>query len=834
MRSSAWTAALATLALGLPARPEGGPASFLAGPPDAVAEIEADHMVYAWEAQVLKLEGHVVVRRSGGILHAERGSWDRAHGLLSLEGGLLGVQARQVFLADSALIDLNSHSADLKSAVLYLKDQPANPNAPKTGKNSLILHGEHLRQLASGDYQADDVTITPCDCAMEPDYELLAHSAVIDEDRAHLSGTRLHFLGAKLPLFPLALPMRSRQWGLLAPQWGYDAISGFVYAQPVFVPLGDSFDLTLTPGWSTGGSGQKGNPYPAQLGIRTVRGPRLGVEFRWAPWDGTSGAIAFDLFDDLDQRDSLKNVPPDEAPGRGFHGIRGLVHLTERSEGSAGVFAVQGVAAGDLMVLTDVQPGNIDRILDALRTDVGFWRARGPLTVGADATLLQDMRITNGPEPDRRLYGSEARSTFQRLPGVFAQVAPVAVGPGLFSLEASAVQFAALKAPTQIERDTGFAPDEGTAPALGGDVSRAPALRFDLSPRLSWDGPATLPLDLRLDAGARADAWAMEGYPDRDRARAYAMAGASASLPLERGFGGTLLHRLEPAVQLRAITAPVQSGGPPIGDPTDKGGAAYAMSPAAAQQGLFPGGALADGTTAAGVPAERRAYDEIDGAAPGSGEVEGVFSLSQSLWRKAGARAVRMVQLDLSQDVLFWTRGAHSRLGEAMAVAGLSLGPFGFGSTVRYDWAERAISILTAGANVHDSRADELHFTTTLLRASSSERTRAGIDELFSAVRLAAVAVSDQYSGSIGLGGSAPLIWNFKLTYDLTRTVSSVPLLAGLPDLMHLATLSYETACHCAGLLLRVGLPMRGGSVLGGPQIGFLIDLKQLGSISPL
>ena len=829
MRPSAWTAALATLALGFPARSQGGPGAFLAGPPDAEVEIEADHMDYAWETQLLKLKGHVVARRGGGILRAESGTWDRANGLLSLEGGVLGVQARQVFLADSALVDLNAHSADLKSAVLYLKEQPANPNAPKAGKNALILHGQHVKQREDGAYQAEDVTITPCDCAQEPDYELLAHSALLDEDRAHLSGTRMHFLGATLPLFPLALPMHSRQWGLLAPQWGYDAISGFAYQQPVFVPLGDSYDFTLTPGWSTGGSGLKHDPttLPSQYGIRTVRGPRLGAEFRWAPWDGTSGALSLDLFDDLDQRDS-KGLPPDTSPGRGIHGVRGLAHLTERSEGSAGVLAVQGEAATDLMVLNDVQPLSPDRILDALRTDFGAWSARGPLTVGADATLLQDMRIDNGAEPDRRLYGAEARSTFQRLPGVFAQVAPTQIGPGLFSMEASAVQFAALKAPTQVERDTGFAPDEGSGPSLGGDVSRAPALRFDVAPRLYWDTPAVVPVDLRLDAGARADAWLTEGYPDRDRTRAYAMAGARASLPLERGYDGALLHRLEPAVQVRAITQPLQSGGPPIGDPTDAGGATYAMSPAAAQQGLVPGG------TIAGVPAERRAYDEIDGAAPASGEVETVFSLSQSLWTKAGARAVRMVQLDLSQDVLLWTRGAHSRLGEAMAVAGLSLGPFGADATLRYDWAERAISILSASARLRDGRSDELHFSTTLLRASSSERTRAGIDELFSAVRLAAVPGSDQYSGNIGLGGSAPLLWNFKLAYDLTRTLSSTPLLEGWPDLMQIATLSYETSCHCAGLLLRAVLPMHGGHVLGGPQIGFVIDLKQLGSISPL
>jgi hypothetical protein len=336
----------------------------------------------------------------------------------------------------------------------------------------------------------------------------------------------------------------------------------------------------------------------------------------------------------------------------------------------------------------------------------------------------------------------------------------------------------------------------------------------------------------------------VEGYPDRDRTRAYASAGARAALPLERGFG-VVLHRIEPAVQVRGVSRPLQSGGPPIGDPADAGGAAYAQSVNAAQQGLQPGIAL-QGTPAgyscvlpdpqctAGVPAARRPYDELDGAAPTTGEVETVFSLSQSLWTRAGPRVLRMVQLDLSQDVLLWADGAKARLGEAMAVAGLQLGPFSAGATARYDWTDHAISILSSSAQLRDSRNDELHFSTVLLRSSSSERSRAGIDELFSAVRLVPTAGANQISGGMGLGGSAPLMWNFKLTYDLQRTLSNQPLRADLPNLMHLATLSYETACHCAGLLVRVGLPMRDGHVLGGPQFGLLIDLKQLGSISPL
>jgi len=161
LRSGAATAALALLVLGPPARAQ---TSLFAGAPGEEVEVEADRITYAWEAQLLKLEGHVVARRGPGVLRAGSGTLDRAHGVLKLEGGVLGVEGRQVFLADAAIVDLNARSAELGKAVLYLKVLPANPDAPRAGANALTLHGSRVRQLSSGRYLAEQVTLTPCDC----------------------------------------------------------------------------------------------------------------------------------------------------------------------------------------------------------------------------------------------------------------------------------------------------------------------------------------------------------------------------------------------------------------------------------------------------------------------------------------------------------------------------------------------------------------------------------------------------------------------------------------------------------------------------------------------
>jgi LPS-assembly protein len=798
-------------------------------------EIEADRATYGWEKRILKLEGHVIARRDSGVLRAVSGTLDREAGLLSLTGGVLGVQGRHVFLADSALVNLDSRSADLQGAVLYLKERPANPADPRSGKNSLILHGKSVRQLPGEEILAHDVSLTPCDCAGAPDYELLANTARVDQDRAHLAGTRLRVGAVTVPLFPLSLPLTQRQSGLLAPLLGFASVFGFTYAQPVFLTLGPSNDVTLTPGFFTG---TKDTGVPT-LGRRTIRGPRLGTEWRYAPVEGTAGLVSLDLFYDFFRNDS-PYVPPSYLgeratdPGRGLAGVRGVAHLSHRSEGALGTFAVQGSAATDSTVLADSQPASLESTLDFLRTDLGAWRASGPLTTGAEATLMQDMRDRfRGDYPDRRLFGPEARATFQRLPSLFAQVAPVPVGPVLFSGEASAAQFVSFVSPGFQERDTGFGPTDRNAAApapLGiGNAARAPVLRLDASPRLILLGPADLPLDLRFEAGARGDVWLMEGFSDRNHARLYGLLGGRAALPLERRFGDAL-HRLEPAFEVRALTQPLQSGGAPIGDPADSGGPVYLANADAAEQGLSPGLQRRDSTLTAGVPALRRPYDEIDGAAPSTGAIEATMALSQSLFVKPG---IRLLRLDLLQDALLWSAGTKARLGEATAALSAQLGPIGLAGLVRYDWSQRALSFATASASLRDARGEEVHAGGSILNGASSERLRAGIDELFAAVRLA--SKGGDLSGSAGAGASAPLPVGqrgLRLAYDVSHTFSPTELPKDLPDWTHSLRAIYETSCHCAGVQLSADFPFHGGKLLRTPTLRFVLDLKSLGSFA--
>jgi hypothetical protein len=210
-----------------------------------------------------------------------------------------------------------------------------------------------------------------------------------------------------------------------------------------------------------------------------------------------------------------------------------------------------------------------------------------------------------------------------------------------------------------------------------------------------------------------------------------------------------------------------------------------------------------------------------------------VASLDQTLWHKQGKAAVRWLRVNLQQDFLLGSGGGGSRLGEASALASVQGATYAASGLVRYDWSLRALSLVSATGSVRDARTDELHVSLLLLRGASSERLRAGIDELFSAAQLDALA--GQLSGAAGIGASTPLIWNFHLTYDFARYLAPGGTLpAGFPNFVHAASLSYDTPCHCAaiGVSALFALDSHGALLPGYPAYHFVLDLKSLGSFA--
>jgi lipopolysaccharide export system protein LptA len=868
MRRARAAAAVVVALAGWPARAQ--IADRAPGVPSDV-DLSADRILYDWETLTMTLEGNVVVSRASGTLHANRGVLERRKDLLTLSGGVIAVQGKDVFVADQVVVDLSSRSAELGAAQLFVKQYPLEqfpPNAAaarSSGKNSALLKAKRVRRLPSGDIVAGDVTLTPCDCGgggaqgaqqtiVEADYELDSRTVVIHDDRARLESPWLRLLGAHVPLLvPISLPLTDRASGLLFPPFNFSQVGGFTTVVPLFLTLGRSADATLGVGIFTGAGGQTN----AALGSRSVMGPRFGGQFRYAPAEGTRGELDLDLVKDLRAKDSpaappLADVPGEvgSAPGRGFGGWRGTVRFGHRTETGNWVAAVQGTIASDSMIIRDAQPLQLDAFLDALRTDLGVVRTGGALSLGADATLLQDVRIPNGALPDRRLLGVERRDTFQRLPSAFFQIAPVPVGPFAFSTEASVSRFAPFGRYDPQETFTGFAPTD-LAPQPAGHVDSPPAdaadpkglartrvVRFDVAPRLAW-GNESSPVAVAADVGARADAWLFDDDAVRNQQRAYATGGVRAWSTLSRSFGN-LLHALTPEVEVRGNTPSARSGSTQrIGDPTDTGGSFFGADPSAAQQGVARGVALRgqacntsnfSGCTL-GIPGARRPYDEIDGAAPQQGEALARASLAQSLWTRgsAGHAPNRLARLELSQDAVLWDGAGNSRWGEAGALLQLGIGPVSAGGRVQLDWRLRAVTLAQLSLGARSARGDEVHASTLLLRGIASERLRAGIDELFAGARIAADA--GDLIGDAGFGGSVGVPagrQGLRLAYDASYHLGALP--PDFPDWAHRFAFTYDTPCRCAALQVAAVLPFRGGKLLRGPSLSVVFDLKSLGS----
>jgi LPS-assembly protein len=876
MRSRAAIAAAVLSATSVAALAQSGSAPGQQQTPPEV-ELTADRIVYDWEKRKLELEGHVVATRGPlGVLRAARGTLDRTTGILRLEGGVIAVQGREIVTTDAAVVDLENRSADLSSATMFLKDRTAPPpqtlTDPKTirgaGKNALVLTGKRVRRLPSGALVAEDVTMTPCDCVGEPDYVLGSPHVEVKDDRARLTWPRLDILGASIPLLvPLSLPLTERQSGLLFPPLQYSSITGFGTEVPLFVTLGRSYDFTIAPGIFSGSGGPdratKDLGNAAVPGVRSVSGPRLGFQFRYAPVEGTAGQLDLDLVRDGHRFDSpgedpqvartIGEVP--SAPGRGIDGVRGVLRYSHRTEAPGWLGAVQGSLTTDNMYLQDTELRELDRFLDALRTDAGVVRAQGAAALGIDATLLFDVRNTfNGANPasginpginsdtDRRILGDERRATFQRLPSAFGQLAPTRVGPLAFSAELSATRFAPFVSLDPRERDTGFGPTDLGAPNANTPVTgladplglgRARAIRFDASPRLSW-GAEGLPILLSGDVGVRADAWLFDDDSGRNRQRAYTLATARAEMPLQRTFGN-LLHTITPGIEIRGITPAITSGGPPIGDPFDAGGTFFSSNPSSAQQGVAPGLPPRAGVAGpiTGVPAARRGYDELDGAAPEDGEALATARVVQGLWTRApaGRAAGRIVTLELRQDFVLRAGSNGARLGETGASAGFAWGAYGIGAAAQYDWSLRRWTYLTGSLTARLSAGSELHGGMSLQRGAASERIRAGADELFAAAQIA----SDPglLFGSASAGGSSALPWGrqgLRINYDASHLLSAGALPPNTADWTHRLAFTYETPCRCAAFQLYAAFPFTGGRLLRGPSIGVLLDLKSLGS----
>lgn len=168
-------------------------------------------------------------------------------------------------------------------------------NRTRQGRALQTFTGE-IERVSKQVFKVTDGTFTLCDCGAgnPPSWRLLASSVDIDLTnratlwwpRFELNAFGLFALPIPLPTPVLSLPVKERALGLLAPKLTFFRLPMPTLDLPIFIPLGDSYDVTILAGLRTDwGLHRKDD-------VSTWAAPRLGFTFRYAPIQGLRGELS--------------------------------------------------------------------------------------------------------------------------------------------------------------------------------------------------------------------------------------------------------------------------------------------------------------------------------------------------------------------------------------------------------------------------------------------------------------------------------------------------------------------------------------------------------------
>ncbi len=588
--------------------------------------IDADRIVYDKLRSVATATGHVVARLTQG-------------GKIAVVADLMTLrmdeaqEVREVFLYDGQAFSKKDVSREA-----FLAADTAE-KVEHAGTTQALLQGNHLTREGTR-WTVEELDLVPCECDFKnPSWSISSSVATIDTqaERVALTGAVVRVKHVPVLWLPwISLPLTDRMSGLLFTRPNYAPLNGFSLEQPVFVTLGRSADVTLTPGFFTGGTGATG-----------VAGPKLGTEFRYAASSRSAGRVVLGLLYDFRTRRDVENAALRELGSvRGWRGELAWQHTQDFDHGFGTRVDFNGHSDGDY---------NRDLTVDVIASSATYLRSSATVFhrgedhyVGLDVGLRQDIQwgydwLGNGTLLDqqtpnaRRTLGPFGPGTLQRLPVITFGWTPTGLlGPLRFSLEGEASRLAPL---FSLTGDEGSAANEGAispitfkesvdrlfSPSAGAARNGVGNRLWNLGEREARDRLMVLPtLSLsaqplgaftgRLTAAWRQLAWAGEAS-GRTWSRGYLLLGGLLETEVSRGFSaGALRHVVQPRAELRAL---------PVGF---EGSTGSSLAP----------------KTAAPV-----AYDQIDAAVPDiTPRFQGVLELRQRLMGRDGTEHLR---LDLGQ-----------------------------------------------------------------------------------------------------------------------------------------------------------------------------------------
>lgn len=483
-------------------------------------------------------------------------------------GNVAAIDGNSVLTCERVELDGDRIRGRIKGATIELKERGGSLETLFASRNRSEIRGD-VERTSERLFSVEDGEFTLCDCGDDPaSWSFRASHVDVDLDnRAELYWSVLWITPEEVPIigYPLQLldqvavpilppipylsmPFARRAAGFLPPNIGF--LNGFnpLIDLPFFIPLGESYDLTIAPGIRTDWVTEDGNA------LDEYGGPRLGVTFRYAPAEGTEGEVSFQYQRDAAARAAFFRAGAEEGEASpcdtnpdalecSFNNRLGIDFQHRSAITDAIDFNAGGQWFSDDLFLNDVGVNLVDliQIYVASRAQLDY---RSPWVYGA-AALDFITRLQDGGDGNSR--GAEL-GTFHRGPHLELRLPTVNVLPTVHvDVGATATRYGAWL--TQLFSDEiGQLPEQwvyrgyasaGVYRTLGPVGFRARAMLDGIVSNVN-----------AIDQAAEdRDFFA---FDEQDRRALSLYTEASADLPL-RGTFGRWQHVINPRVQFRSI-----------------------------------------------------------------------------------------------------------------------------------------------------------------------------------------------------------------------------------------------------------------------------------------